>query len=67
MTPQHKNFIKWLPLNMLTIIIGVIIANYAKSEVIVINTSDKYCITMPKQDLDYVRKNSKTIGDTNER
>ena len=27
---------------------------------------DKYCIQMPKQDLDEVRSKSKTMGDSNE-
>lgn len=26
---------------------------------------DSYCLTMPRQDLDYTRENSKTFGDIN--
>lgn len=45
---------------------GASLANYMYSKTVIMNTSDKYCLSVPASDLDYVRKNSKSMGDSNE-
>lgn len=58
MKPQLKNFIYWLPLNILLIATSCYFA-------VRMAEHDKYCIEMPRQDLDYMREHSKTMGDAN--
>lgn len=59
MKQQLKNFVYWIPLNILLITTSCYISiRFAEH--------DKYCIEMPRQDLDYTREHSKTWGDKNE-